>query len=119
MAQATSEKKSVFNENSASGQLKFMDAKTNTVFALVPQVTIPAGATRTLLFSASFNNNVLQLVNGTSTRAEMIVSFGNATANPTSSLEAAFWRVLIRWGHVSPTFSTKGSAETQYSDELS
>ena len=57
MAKASSENKSLFTENAASGQLLFTDAATNTTFSLVPQVTIPGGATRTLLFSASFDNN--------------------------------------------------------------
>ena len=83
--QASSEKKSSFTEDAASGELQFMDAGTNTLFSLVPQVTIPAGSTVTLLFSASFDNNVLDLATGTATRAEIIVSFGNATTSNASA----------------------------------
>jgi hypothetical protein len=76
---ASSENRSSFTENAASGELVFMDAKTNSVFSLVPQVTIPRHSTRTLLFTATFDNNVLGLTKGTKTRAEIIVSFGNAS----------------------------------------
>ena len=76
---ASSENKSSFTENAASGQLSFMDAQTNTMFALVPQVTIAPGSERKLLFTATFNNNVLALAPGTQTRVETIVSFGNAS----------------------------------------
>lgn len=78
---ASSENKSSFTENAASGQLSFMDAKTNTMFALVPQVIIAPGTQRTLLFTATFNNNVLNLAPGTQSRVEVIVSFGNASNN--------------------------------------
>ena len=84
-AAASSEGKSSFTENSASGKLEFMDATNNTVFSLVPEVSINAGQTRTLLFQAAFNNNVLHLASGTQIRAEVIVSFGNATANGNST----------------------------------
>jgi hypothetical protein len=48
---------------------------------------IGAGETRSLLFSAEFNNNnsALQLTPGTQIRAEVIVSFGNATVNGNST----------------------------------
>lgn len=84
VASASSENKSMFTENSASGHLQFMDANTNSAFALVPQVTIPPGTTRTLLFTATFDNNVLHLTTGTHTRVEMIVSFGNASQGASS-----------------------------------
>jgi hypothetical protein len=76
---ASSEGHSTFSESAASGQLKFMDALTNTIFSLSPQVTVPGGATVNLLFSGAFDNNVLQLSVGQSVRAEVIVSFGNAS----------------------------------------
>jgi hypothetical protein len=84
---ASSENQTVWSENTASGSLNFMDATNNTVFSLVPQVMIGAGQTRALLFSASFNNNdgALQLTPGTAIRAEVIVTFGNATANGNST----------------------------------
>lgn len=75
---ANSEHRSTFTENAASGQLVFMDGQTNSVFSLVPQVTIPGHSSRTLKFTATFDNNVLGLTKGTRTRAEIIVSFGNA-----------------------------------------
>jgi hypothetical protein len=84
---ASSENKSSFTENGASGSLNFMDATNNTIFSLVPQPMIGAGQTRSLLFSAEFDNNnaALQLTTGTQIRAEIIVSFGNATANGNST----------------------------------
>jgi hypothetical protein len=73
-----SEGRSSFDENTASGTLLFTDAATNSTFALVPEVTIPPNVTTKLLFTATFDNNVLNLAPGTKTRAEIIVSFGNA-----------------------------------------
>jgi len=84
-AKGSSEGLAWFAENAASGTLRFTDASTNSTFALVPKVTVPPGATTTLLFTASFDNNVLGLPVGTPTRAEIIVSFGNAKAGATSS----------------------------------
>jgi hypothetical protein len=75
-SKATSEQVGSFTENSAS-------ATTNSAFALVPQVTIPAGTIQKLGFTATFNNAVLNLAVGTNTRAEILVSFGNAkVGNP-------------------------------------
>jgi hypothetical protein len=74
----SSEGRSSFDENGASGQLLYTDESTNSTFALVPEVTLPPDATTTLLFTASFDNSVLNLAPGTPTRAEVIVSFGNA-----------------------------------------
>ena len=82
---ASSEQRSSFTESAASGSLLFTDATTNSAFALVPQVTIPPKSHKKLLFSASFDNNVLDLAVGTLVRAEIIVSFGNAKANGSSS----------------------------------
>jgi hypothetical protein len=86
-AVASSENKSSFTENAASGSLNFMDASNNTVFSLTPQVMIGAGQSKTLLFSAEFNNNAapLKLTAGTAIRAEVIVSFGNATQSGNST----------------------------------
>lgn len=86
-AAASSENKSSFTENAASGSLNFMDASNNTVFSLVPQVMIGAGQSKTLLFSAQFDNNAapLKLTPGTAIRAEVIVSFGNATQSGNST----------------------------------
>ena len=84
---ASSENRSFFTENGASGSLLFMDASTNTVFSLVPEKTIQPGETETLLFSATFDNNVLNLATGTPIRTEIIVSFGNAASNPSSAAD--------------------------------
>jgi hypothetical protein len=61
-----------------------MDAINNTIFALVPDATIPGGGTRSLLFQATFDNDVLHLPTGMPIRSEVIVSFGNATASGNS-----------------------------------
>jgi hypothetical protein len=61
-AAASSEHQAMFVENAASGRLEFMDATNNTMFSLVPQVLIGPGETVPLLFSASFDNNLLGLV---------------------------------------------------------
>lgn len=82
---ASSEGKGSFSESTASGKLEFMDATSNTVFSLVPEVTIAPGSSRALLFQATYNNNVLHLATGSAIRAEVIVSFGNATASGNST----------------------------------
>jgi len=84
-AKASSENKSTFTENGASGELKFMDANSNTVFSLVPEKVIAPGATQNLLFSAVFDNNQLHLANNASVRAEVIVTFGNSTSHAPSA----------------------------------
>lgn len=80
-AAASSENLASFSENSASRALVLMDSTNNSIFSLVPQATIAAGSSRTLLFAAVFDNDdaALQLAPGTAIRAEVIVSFGNAT----------------------------------------
>jgi hypothetical protein len=82
---ASSENKATFNENSASGALQFEDANSNTLFSLQPEKTIAPGATQSLLFSATFDNNVLALPVGKAVRAEVIVSFGNAGSQSPSA----------------------------------
>ena len=84
---ASSEDLGTFTENSASGAIEFRDATTNSVVSLVPQVLIDAADTRSLRFSAAFDNNdaALQLMAGTPIRAEVIVTFGNATVNGNST----------------------------------
>ena len=77
----SSEGRSTFTESSASGSLLFTDATTNSTFALVPQVTIAPDEHKKLRFSASFDNNVLDIPVGTKVRAEIIVSFGNAKSS--------------------------------------
>jgi hypothetical protein len=88
-AAASSENRSSFSENSASGALNFMDAANNSVFSLVPQAVIAAGSSKVLLFTAVFDNNdaALQLAPGTQIRAEVIVSFGNAPAKGNSTTD--------------------------------
>lgn len=51
----------------------------------MPQVTIAPGEIRGLLFRAAFDNNVLNIADGTKARAEVIVTFGNAAATPASA----------------------------------
>ena len=82
---ASSENLGSFSENAASGQLQFMDASDNTVFSLKPQKTIAPGKAVNLLFAAEFDNRELKLGNGSTVRAEVIVSFGNSTSVPPSA----------------------------------
>lgn len=66
-----------FTETSCSGTLNFTDASNNSIFALVPQPTIPVGGSITLLYDATFNAACLPVA-GTTLRVEALVSFGNA-----------------------------------------
>ena len=77
---ASTENQTTFSENAASGQLKFMNRNLDTIFSLVPEVTIPAHATVPLSFSATFKNSVLNLAAGTKAHVEVIVTFGNNAA---------------------------------------
>ena len=77
VANENSEHQGVFTVGPASGKLFFLDRKTNSVFSLVPEVSLPKFSTTPLLFSATFNNNVLGLQLGAEVRLEVIVSFGN------------------------------------------
>ena len=81
----SSEGRTSFTESASSGSLLFTDATTNSAFALVPQVTIAPSTVKKLLFSATFDNNVLDIPTGTPVRAEIIVSFGNAKTGGNSS----------------------------------
>ncbi len=78
VANASTEHHTSFTENSASGALAFMNARTDTVFSLVPEVSVPAHTKIRLLFSARFDNTVLHLAPGTKAHIEAIVTFGNA-----------------------------------------
>jgi hypothetical protein len=80
VANATSEHHAVYSESPASGALSFMDRKTNTVWSLVPEVSVPAHTSVQLLFSAAFDNTVLHLANQTHARFEILVTFGNHPA---------------------------------------
>jgi hypothetical protein len=77
---ATTGGQATYTENAASGSLSFMDRHTNTVFSLVPEVTIPAHGSEKLMFSATFKNTVLNLAPGTKVRAEVVLTFGNHAA---------------------------------------
>lgn len=70
--------KGTFVETAGSGPLSFTDASSNTIFSLVPQVSLAPGNSITLLYSATFNNTVLGLPAGTQVRTEAMVTFGNA-----------------------------------------
>jgi hypothetical protein len=80
VAAASSEHRTLFTEGPGSGALSFMDRATNTVWSLVPQITISPRATVRLLFAATFDNAALHLATGESTRTEVIVTFGNHPA---------------------------------------
>ena len=129
-AAASSEHQSSFSENAASGSLQFMDATNNTILSLVPELMIAAGQTRSLLFQATFDNNVLLVATGTPISSEVIVSFGNATVqgNSTPDLdingngvidadEAHVRSVPTRLGLTVPE-QTAGTAEVTLSDAL-
>lgn len=77
VGEATTEGQDTFSENAASGALSFLDRRYNTIFSLVPELMLTAGSTLPLLYSASFDNNVLQLATTTNVRFEVIVTFGN------------------------------------------
>ena len=54
-----------------------MDRRYNTMFSLVPEQTVLAWSNLPLLFSASYDNNVLHLAQTREVRFEVIVTFGN------------------------------------------
>ncbi len=78
-----------FTENAASGTLEFTDADSNTLWAITPQRTIPAGGVVNLLFVATFNNTISLLPDNELLRAEVIVSFGNCALRGGSGASAA------------------------------
>ncbi len=67
----------VISENAASGSLDV---------AISPTIIAGGNSTVTLPFTATFNNDVLNLAAGTTVRAELLVTFGNAGGgnNPAS-----------------------------------
>src|SRR5207247_5987774 len=67
-----------FTEIPASGPLEFTDVSNNTAFSLYPNISLPAGQQIDLLYTATFDNSILNLPTGTSLRWEVLVSFGNA-----------------------------------------
>lgn len=74
----TSGARGTFAETGGSGSLEFTDANSNTIFSLTPQVSLTPGQSITLLYTAKFNNSVLNIPAGTSLRAEALVTFGNS-----------------------------------------
>ncbi len=77
VASENTEDQGTFTTGPGSGKLFFLDRATNSVFSLVPEVTLPKFSQTPLLFSASFDNNALQLAQGSEVRVEVIVTFGN------------------------------------------
>jgi len=77
VASENTDHQGTFHVGPGSGKLYFMDRATNTVFALVPEVTLPKLSETPLLFSATFDNNVLHLAQHAEVRVEVIVTFGN------------------------------------------
>jgi hypothetical protein len=82
------EHQGTFDTGPGSGKLYFLDRATNSVFSLVPEVTLPKFSETPLLFSASFDNNVLKLAKSDDVRVEVIVTFGNhALGGPGSGID--------------------------------
>jgi hypothetical protein len=77
VASENTERQGTFTTGPGSGKLYFLDRATNSVFSLVPEVTLPKFSETPLLFSASFDNNVLALPQNADVRIEVIVTFGN------------------------------------------
>jgi hypothetical protein len=78
--------KGTFIKTSGSGKIEF-DLAGNTLFS-EPNNAIPAGASATFTYQASFDNSILGLKGGTQIRTETIVSFGNAGARGGSGASA-------------------------------
>jgi len=73
----TTEGLSLFSENAASGALSFMDRRYNTMFSLVPEAKLQPWTDLPLLFSAAYDNNVLNLAHNAKVRFEVVITFGN------------------------------------------
>lgn len=73
-----------FRKTAGSGTVKFTDGSNNTVKSLVPQITIGAGASVTLLYSATFDTSILPAA-GTPIQVETLLSLGNSTGNGNSA----------------------------------
>jgi hypothetical protein len=73
----TTEGVSLFSENAASGKLSFTDRRFDTMFSLVPEASIQPWTDLPLVFSASYDNTVLNLATNAQLRFEVVVSFGN------------------------------------------
>ncbi|MEO6772771.1 MAG: hypothetical protein ABI467_07075, partial [Kofleriaceae bacterium] len=77
VAADTTEHQDTFAENAASGALSFTDRRFNTMFSLVPEAQLQPWSDLPLLFSAAFDNNVLDLAQDAQVRFEVLVTFGN------------------------------------------
>ncbi|HXJ37259.1 MAG TPA: hypothetical protein VMS22_24785, partial [Candidatus Eisenbacteria bacterium] len=66
------------DENSASGPLTFTNSTTGAPINLSPQLTLAPGASVNVTFTATYDNNVMNLPTGRKIRAQLYVSFGNA-----------------------------------------
>jgi hypothetical protein len=77
VASENTERQGTFTTGPGSGKLFFLDRATNSVFSLVPEVSLPPFSQTPLLFSASFDNNVLAIPQDADVRVEVIVTFGN------------------------------------------
>jgi hypothetical protein len=78
-----------FTENAISGPLQLLDIDANDIWAITPQKTIAPGQSVNLVFKAKFDASLLDLTEGQSLRAEVIVSFGNAGSRGTGGASAA------------------------------
>jgi hypothetical protein len=81
----SSEGLSSFTEGAGSGTLKLTEAGRNAEFGLVPEPSVAPADTLRLVVAATFDNAVLKLGAATAVRAEVLVSFGNASAGGSSA----------------------------------
>lgn len=79
----------ILKKNAASGKLQFTDVSNNSLFSLVEKKTIQPGETVNLMFTATYDNTVLNIPAGTSLRTEVIVSFGNSGSRGGSGASAS------------------------------
>ena len=70
----------------ASGRVNFTNAADNSVFSLVPEFQLNAGASITLYYTATFDNTILGLAPGTALRSEVIVSVSQAAAHALNAM---------------------------------
>ncbi len=77
---AVSGAQGTFTETAGSGTLEFKlgNGNNTTAFSLQPEPTLAPGESIDLLYSATFDNSVLGLADGSSVRSEVIVTFGNS-----------------------------------------
>lgn len=65
----------------ASGTVDFTNAANNSVFSLVPDFHLAAGASIKLFYTATFDNTILGIAPGTALRPEAIVTVSHAAAH--------------------------------------